>query len=46
MDILGWNQSFDEIHKVVFEGIGNNMELLVQSGKYVAMNTTDSTTME
>ena len=30
---------FDEIHKVVIEGISENMASLVQSGMYGAINT-------
>ena len=36
--------TFDEIHQVVFDGISDNMALLVESGKYGAINTTDTTT--
>ena len=35
---------FDEIHKVVLDGIGENMASLFQSGMYSAMNTDDTTT--
>ena len=34
----------DEIHQVVLDGISDNMESLVESGKYGAINTTDSST--
>ena len=34
---------FDEIHKVVLDGINKNMDPLFQSGMYVAINTTDNT---
>ena len=35
--------AFDEIHQVVLDGISDNMALLVESGKYGAINTTDAT---
>ena len=35
---------FDEIHQVVLDGISDNMDLLVESGKYGAINTTDTST--
>ena len=35
---------FDEIHQVVLNGISDNMALLVESGNYGAINTTDMTT--
>ena len=34
----------DEIHQVVLDGISDNMALLVESGKYVYISTTDTTT--
>ena len=34
----------DEIHKVVLDGISDNMASLVESGKYGAINTTDTST--
>ena len=36
--------AFDEIHQVVTDRISDNMALLVESGKYGAINTTDTTT--
>ena len=36
--------AFDEIHQVVLGGISDNMALLVESGKYGAINTTDTAT--
>ena len=38
------SETFDEIHQVVLDGISDNMESLVESGKYEAMNTTDTST--
>ena len=35
---------FDEIHQVVLDGISDNMASLFESGKYGAINTTDTTT--
>ena len=35
---------FDEIHQVVIDGISDNMASLVQSRKYGAINTTDTST--
>ena len=35
---------FDEIHQVVLDRIIDNMALLVESGKYGAINTNDTTT--
>ena len=35
---------FDEIHQVVLDGISNNVALLVESGKYGAINTTGTKT--
>ena len=37
-------EEFDEIHKVVLDGISNDMASLVQSVKYVAINTADTST--
>ena len=34
----------DEIHQVALDEISDNMALLVESGKYCANNTTDTTT--
>ena len=36
--------AFDEIHQVVIDGISDNMTLLVESGNYGAINTTDTST--
>ena len=36
--------AFDEIHKVVLDGISENMTSLFQSGMYGAINTYDNTT--
>ena len=36
--------TFDEIHQVVLDGISDNMASLVESGKYGAINTTDTET--
>ena len=36
-------EAFDEIHKVVIDGISENMASLVQSGMYVAINTDETT---
>ena len=36
--------AFDEIHQVVLDGISDNMASLVESGKYGAINKTDTTT--
>ena len=38
-------EEFDEVYKVVFDGISANVTLLVQTGKYGAINTVDTTTM-
>ena len=38
------SDTFDEIHQVVLNGIGDNMASLVESGKYGAINTTDTST--
>ena len=37
-------EAFDEIHKVVLDGISENMASLVQSGMYGAINTSYNTT--
>ena len=37
-------QAFDDIHKVVLDGISENMDSLVQSDLYGAINTDDTTT--
>ena len=36
------SDAFDEIHQVVLDGISDNMALLVESGKYGSINTTDT----
>ena len=36
--------TFDEIHQVALDGISENMVLLVESGKYRAINTTNTAT--
>ena len=38
------SDSFDEIHQVFLDGISDNMALLVESGKYGAIITDDTTT--
>ena len=38
------SETFDEIHQVVLDGISDNMASLVESGKYVAINTTYTST--
>ena len=38
------SDTFDEIHQVVLDVISDNMASLVESGKYGAINTTDTTT--
>ena len=38
------SDTFDEIQQVVLDGISDNKALSVESGKYVAINTTDTTT--
>ena len=38
------SDTFDEIHQVVLNGISDNMASLVESGKYGAINTTDTST--
>ena len=37
-------ETFDEIHQVILDGISDNMASLVESGKYGAINTTDTST--
>ena len=39
------SEDFYAAHKVVLGGISDNMEFLVQFGKYCAINVVDSTTM-
>ena len=38
------SETFDEIHQVVLDGISDNMASLVESSKYGAINTTDTST--
>ena len=38
------SDTFDEIHQVVIGGISDNMALLFGSGKYGAINTTETST--
>ena len=38
------SDTFDEIHQIVLDGISDNMASLVKSGKYGAINTTDTST--
>ena len=38
------SDAFDEIHKVILDGISDNMVSLAESGKYGSINTTDTTT--
>ena len=38
------SDTFDEIHQVVLDGISYNMASLVESGKYGAIETADTTT--
>ena len=38
------SDTFDEIHQVVLDGISDSMASLVESGKYGAINTTDTST--
>ena len=40
------SDKFDEIYQVVLNRISDNISLLVESGKYGAINTTDTTTNE
>ena len=39
-----FSDTFDAIHQVVLDGISDNMASLVESGKYGATNTTDTST--
>ena len=39
------HEAFEDVNQIVFDGISDNVALLVQSGKYGAINTTDTTTM-
>ena len=39
-------ESFEETHQVVLDGISDNMTSLVESGKYVFINTTNTSTNE
>ena len=38
------SDTLDEINQVVLDGMSDNMESLVESGKYGAINTTDKST--
>ena len=38
------SETFDEIHQVVLDGICDNIASLVASGKYISINTTNTTT--
>ena len=38
------SDTFDQIHQVVIDGMSDNMALLVESGKYGAINTNDTET--
>ena len=38
------SDAFDQIHQVVLDGISDNMSSLVESGKYGAINKTDTAT--
>ena len=38
------SDTFDEIHQIVLYGISDNMASFVESGKYGAINTTDTST--
>ena len=40
------SETFDGIHQVVLDGISDNMASLVESGKYGAINTKDTSTNE
>ena len=55
MHLTNWNiielsskstssEKFDEINQVVLDGISDNIASLVESGKYGAINTTDTST--
>ena len=39
------NEDFDAVHKVVLDGISDNMSALFQNGRYDTINNTDPTTM-
>ena len=39
------SEQFDEIHKVVIDGISDNMASLIHLGKYGAINTANTTTI-
>ena len=39
------NKDFDELHKVVLDGIIDNMSAIVQNREYGAKNTADPTKM-
>ena len=36
------SENFDDINKIVLDGMSDNMYYLVQTGKYDEMNTTDT----
>ena len=40
------SDTFDEIHQVFLDEISDHMVSLVESGKYGAINTTDTSTNE
>ena len=40
------SEDFNDNYKVVFDGISENMDLLVHTGKYGVINTTETTKME
>ena len=39
------SEEIDSVHKVVLDGISDNMSALVQNGKHSAINTEDPTTV-
>ena len=39
------NEYFGEIHRIVLDGISNNMDYMVQTGKYSAFNKNDTKTI-
>ena len=39
------NEEIDKIHQVILDGISDNMDTLVQTNTYGAMNTTYTTKM-
>ena len=44
-NIATTNEDFDAVHKVLLDGISDNMSALVQNGKYGTINTEDPTTI-